>query len=165
MRILGIDPGYDRLGLALLEGTRQKHTVLFSECFETNPKDLFEVRLHRAVSHVQDILKEHAPDTVALETLFFSKNQKTAMHVAETRGALLFAITAAGISVQQYAPQEVKVAVAGNGRGSKDDVAHMLHKLLALPSKKMRDDEYDAIAVALTCMVSGQPKNTLSTRK
>lgn len=165
MKILGIDPGYDRLGLALLEGTRHAHAVLFSECFETNPNDSFEVRLHHAVSRVQSILKEHAPDVVALETLFFSNNQKTAMHVAETRGALLFAITDAGIPVQQYAPQEVKVAVAGSGRGSKDDVAHMLHRLLSLPSKKMRDDEYDAIAVALTCMVSGQLKSVLSTRK
>ncbi len=165
MKVLGIDPGYDRLGLALLEGTRQHHTLLFSECFETDPKDPFEIRLHRAVSYVQKILKTHTPDTVALETLFFSKNQKTAMHVAETRGALLFAITDAGASVVQHSPQEVKVAVAGNGRGSKDDVAHMLHKLLPLPSKKMRDDEYDAIAVALTCMVSGRPKDTLSTRK
>lgn len=154
MRVLGIDPGYDRLGLAVLDGDRQKHTVVFSECFETNPKDPFEQRLHALVLRVQNILKEHRPDCVALETLFFSKNQTTAMHVAETRGALLFVAADAHIPIQQYAPQEVKVAVTGNGRGSKNDVAHMLHKLLTLPSKKMLDDEYDAIAVALTRLVS-----------
>ncbi|GMU73808.1 MAG: crossover junction endodeoxyribonuclease RuvC [Candidatus Campbellbacteria bacterium] len=154
MRVLGIDPGYDRLGLAVVEGDRQKHTVVISECFETDPKEPFERRLHAAVSRMRSIVQEHRPDCVALETLFFSKNQTTAMHVAETRGALIFAATDAGVSVQQYAPQEVKVAVSGSGRGSKDDVAHMLHKLIALPPKKMLDDEYDAIAVALTCLVS-----------
>lgn len=154
MKTLGIDPGYDRLGIALLSGDRQRQTIIFSECFETNPKDTFEVRLHTAISHVRDILKEHTPDNVALETLFFSNNQRTAMHVAETRGALLFAITDAHIPAYQYAPQVIKVAVAGSGRGSKDDIAHMLHKLLSIPEKKMRDDEYDAIAVALTHLVS-----------
>jgi crossover junction endodeoxyribonuclease RuvC len=156
MRVLGIDPGYDRLGIALLEGNRQKQTIIFSECFETSPKDTFEIRLHTAVSHVRDILQKHSPDSAALETLFFSNNQKTAMHVAETRGALLFAITDAHIPAYQYAPQAIKVAVAGSGRGNKDDVARMLHKLLSIPNKKMRDDEYDAIAVALTHMVSAK---------
>jgi crossover junction endodeoxyribonuclease RuvC len=154
MRVLGIDPGYDRLGIAVLEGTRQKHTLIFSECFETNPKDVFEVRLHAATSRARDIVKQYAPDGIVLETLFFSNNQKTAMHVAEMRGALLLAATDAGIPVFQYSPQEVKVAVSGNGRGSKDDIAYMLHKLLAIPEKKMLDDEYDAIAVAVTHLVS-----------
>ena len=154
MRILGIDPGYDRLGIAGISGDRQKQVIEYSECFETNPKDTFEVRLHAAVSHIKNILKDYSPDSVALETLFFSNNQKTAMHVAETRGALLFAITDADIPVFQYSPQEVKVAVSGSGRGNKDDIARMLHKLLAIPEKKMLDDEYDAIAVAITHMVS-----------
>ncbi|QQR82230.1 crossover junction endodeoxyribonuclease RuvC [Candidatus Campbellbacteria bacterium] len=154
MITLGIDPGYDRLGIALLEGDRQKQVIIFSECFETCSADDFETRLHAAVSHVRDILHTYTPDNVALETLFFSNNQKTAMHVAETRGALLFAITDAHISAHQYAPQAIKVAVAGSGRGSKDDIARMLHKLLSIPNKKIRDDEYDAIAVALTHMVS-----------
>jgi len=76
------------------------------------------------------------------------------MRVAETRGVLIFVATSTSIPVIQYSPQEIKVAVSGSGRGSKTDVSHMLHRLLPLPDKVMYDDEYDAIAVALTCIVS-----------
>ncbi len=154
MRVLGLDPGYGRLGVAILEGNRQQQTLLFSGCFETDQHDTFEVRLHEVVQYVRQLVHTHAPECIALETLFFSKNQKTAMHVAETRGALLVVAGDTGLPVRQFAPQEVKVAVAGNGRGSKDDVASMLNRLLTIPKKKMLDDEYDAIAVALTCLVS-----------
>jgi crossover junction endodeoxyribonuclease RuvC len=138
----------------VVDGDRQSQRVVFSECFETRATETFEQRLHAAVTHVRELFRTHAPDAVALETLFFSNNQKTAMHVAETRGALLFAATDAHIPAHQYAPQEIKVAVAGNGRGSKHDVSAMLRKLLTLPDRRMLDDEYDAIAVALTHLVS-----------
>ncbi len=155
-KVLGIDPGYDRLGIAVLEGDRSTHTLVHSECFETSRAHSFPERLHEALARVQKLIAEHKPDAVALETLFFSKNQKTAMHVAEMRGGLLFVATDAGCAVAEYAPQQVKSAVSGNGRGTKDAVAYMLHKLIALPDKKMLDDEYDAIAVALTHLVSAR---------
>lgn len=156
LRVLGIDPGYDRLGIAILEGDRSHQTVLHSECFETVRTDDFPDRLHEALSHVQEVIKKHEPQEVALETLFFSKNQKTAMRVAEMRGGLLFVARDLGCSVTEYAPQQIKSAVSGNGRGTKHDVAAMVHRLLSLPQKKMLDDEYDAIAVALTHLVSSK---------
>ena len=99
MRVLGIDPGYDRLGIAVLDGDRNTHAVIHSECFETDRKKEFIGRLHDGVSRVLAVIDEHSPDIVALETLFFSSNQKTAMHVAEMRGALLFAAQNAGCQV------------------------------------------------------------------
>lgn len=154
MRVLGIDPGYDRLGIAVVDGDRNTQTLVHSECFETNKKDPFGVRLHDAISHTHVVLKKYAPDIVALETLFFSNNQKTAMHVAEVRGALLFIAHESGCIVREFAPQQIKSAVSGSGRGGKADVATMLHKLLEIPQKKMLDDEYDAIAVGLTALVT-----------
>lgn len=156
MKVLGIDPGYDRLGIAVLEGNRDRHTVLHSECFETSRDDDFQNRLHQALVHVRDIITTFAPDEVALETLFFSKNQKTAMHVAEMRGGLLFVAKDSGCTVSEYAPQQIKSAISGSGRGTKDAVASMLHRLLELPEKKILDDEYDAIAIALTHLVSSK---------
>lgn len=154
MRVLGIDPGYDRLGIAILEGDRSHQTVVHSECFETARGDEFPERLHAALSRVKQIIAEFTPDEVALETLFFSKNQKTAMRVAEMRGGLLFVAKDMGCAITEYAPQQIKSAVSGNGRGTKGDIAAMLHRLLTIPEKKMLDDEYDAIAVALTHLVS-----------
>lgn len=154
MRVLGIDPGYDRLGIAVIEGDRNTQTLIHSECFETDKKSEFIERMHSGAEHVRVAIKKFSPDIVALETLFFSNNQKTAMHVAEMRGALLFVAHEAGCVVKEFAPQQVKSAVAGSGRGGKTDVASMLHLLLEIPQKKMLDDEYDAIAVALTCLVS-----------
>lgn len=158
MRVLGIDPGYDRLGIAVLDGDRNTQTLIHSECFETDKKSEFVERLHAGTSRVGEIIKKFSPDIVALETLFFSNNQKTAMHVAEMRGALLFTAHNTGCAVVEFAPQQVKSAVAGSGRGAKADVASMLALLIKLPEKKMLDDEYDAIAVALTALVSHQTR-------
>ncbi|MEK7606463.1 MAG: crossover junction endodeoxyribonuclease RuvC [Patescibacteria group bacterium] len=154
IRVLGIDPGYDRLGIAILEGTRETHALLHSECFETGKNLPFAERLHAGIERIVSVIDQFSPDVIALETLFFSNNQKTAMHVAEVRGALLYVAQNANCQIQEFAPQQVKSAVAGSGRGSKEDVAAMLHHLIEIPDKKMRDDEYDAIAVALTALVS-----------
>ena len=156
MRVLGIDPGYGRLGIAILEGDRQKQHVVFSECFVTSSDTPFSKRLLESVRRVNVICGEYKPEVVALETLFFTNNQKTAMNVAEVRGALLYVTEEKGLPVAQYSPQEIKMAVSGYGKSSKADIAAMLTKLLTIPKKKMLDDEYDAIGVALTHLVSAK---------
>ncbi|MCR4274644.1 MAG: crossover junction endodeoxyribonuclease RuvC [Candidatus Campbellbacteria bacterium] len=156
MKVLGIDPGYGRLGISVLEGDRQKQRILFSECFVTDSKEDFSKRLLKSIRRVEAICTEYAPDAVALETLFFSNNQKTAMNVAEVRGALVYLAEDKEIPLAQYSPQEIKMAVSGYGKSSKADIATMLTKLLVIPKKKMLDDEYDAIGVALTHLVSAK---------
>ncbi|HXK39516.1 MAG TPA: crossover junction endodeoxyribonuclease RuvC [Candidatus Paceibacterota bacterium] len=159
MKVLGIDPGYDRLGLAVLSGGVAKQTHKHSECF-TPEKGAFDDRLRAAGEHFAMMLREYDPDAVALETLFVTKNQKTAMHVAEMRGVLIYEARRANIPVYEYAPSQVKLAVAGYGKSDKAGVASMLQRILTLPKRLMLDDEYDAIAVAMTHLVCNKQQTT-----
>lgn len=147
-RVLGIDPGYDRLGLAVLEGDASKPAHVWSDCV-IPPKGEKEERLAVVQAAISDAIREYEPDALAIETLFFSTNRSTALGVAEARGAVLAAAGAAGIPVQEYAPQQVKLAVTGYGASDKAAIARMLPHLITLPPKKRLDDELDAIALAI----------------
>lgn len=151
MKIIALDPGYGRCGIAVIErGEKNNDTVVDSACITTSPSDTFEDRLYAVVSTFKTWVETHAPEVCALERLFFTKNQKTAMRVAETRGALILAAREAGVPVHEYGPGEIKVAITGDGRASKKQVIAMVDRLVR-PQKTIRyDDEYDAIAVALT---------------
>jgi len=153
MRVLGIDPGFDRLGLAVLEGDPSRPTHVWSDCVSP-PKGAMEERLSAVQSAVEDAIRTYAPDVLALETLFFSTNKKTAMMVAEARGAVLSAAGEVGITVREFSPGTVKLAVTGDGRADKSAIARMIPHLLTLPPKKRLDDELDAIAVAMCGLVS-----------
>ena len=150
-RVLGIDPGYDRLGLAVLEGNISKPVHIWSECIEI-PKGRPEERLAAVFREVSDVVKIYAPDRAAIETLFFSTNKKTALGVAEARGAALSAAGEAGIKVKEVSPGTVKLAVTGDGRADKKAIARMIPLLLKLPPKKRLDDELDAIAVGIAAL-------------
>lgn len=153
MRVLGIDPGFDRLGLAVLEGDPSRPTHIWSDCVSP-PKGAMEDRLSAVQRAVSDAIREYAPDVLALETLFFSTNKKTAMTVAQARGAVLSAAGDVGIVVREFSPGTVKLAVTGDGRADKHAIARMIPHLLTLPPKKRLDDELDAIAVAMCGLVS-----------
>jgi crossover junction endodeoxyribonuclease RuvC len=155
MKILGVDPGYDRCGLAVTErDARGRDSVLASGCITTSPNDAFEQRLLVVVQSFREWIVTHKPDVCVLERLYFTKNQKTAMRVAETRGALILAAHECGIPVHEYAPNQVKVAVTGNGRATKDQVMNMVQRITGVVGNSGFDDEYDAIAVALTASAS-----------
>lgn len=151
VRIIGIDPGFDRLGVCVLQKDGTKEEVLFSTCITTNKKDSFESRLAFLGEELASILSTYAPQECALEKLFFSKNQTTAINIAEVRGVILFLCHKAGLLIHEYSPPEIKVAVTGYGKATKSDIAHMVPKILGktLPSTLL-DDELDAIAIALT---------------
>jgi crossover junction endodeoxyribonuclease RuvC len=162
LRIIAIDPGYDRCGVAILERlSGGKSKVLFSTCIQTSKKDEFVVRMHTVAEQVRGIIDEHAPMHMALEKLFFNTNQKTAMHVVKVCGMLAEVGMAAGLEVFEYTPLQVKSAVAGSGRALKADVTRMLPLLTALPTlgpkTKRLDDEWDAIAVGITHLASYRP--------
>ncbi len=154
MRVLGIDPGYERMGIALLEKSSARETVLYSECFITSKKLPFPERLKLLGEHIEKIIKIYSPHSLALETLFFTNNQKTAMHVAEVRGVLLFLAAKHNLSVFEYTPPQIKVAITGYGKSDKKGVEEMLKRLVNGLRDKAMDDEYDAVAVALTCLSS-----------
>lgn len=149
MRIIGIDPGYDRCGIAIIEKTNGTESLLYSTCIETNKNDSFPVRLGQVVDAVVQCIHTYTPETLSMETLIFNKNQKTALRVSEVRGALLYIAYTKKLTVFEYSPQQIKVAIAGSGAGTKHDVTRMVRLLLHLPPSKKKDDEYDAIATAL----------------
>lgn len=151
MKILAIDPGYERLGVAVIEKPlRQKETLLYSACIQTAKTLPHAERLLKIADEVQRVIAKFKPEAAAVEKLFLSVNQKTAMPVAEARGAILTEAARAGLPVHEYTPLQIKIAVTGYGRSDKKQVAHMVKKLITLPRKKRLDDEYDAIAVGIT---------------
>lgn len=150
MRVLGIDPGYGRCGMAIVERRDGKDRLVFSECVETDAKSEFVSRLSQVTSRCADLISKYEPDCVALEKLFFNANQKTAMRVAEARGALIQCSTEHSVEVFEYTPGQIKNATSGFGRADKKQMATMLHLLLNIDKDIKHDDEYDAIAVGIT---------------
>lgn len=148
MRVLGIDPGYDRLGLAVLEGDPSKPIVIWSDCV-TPAKGAPHERLAEVYAAVSSAILHYSPDKLSLETLFFSTNKKTALSVAESRGAILAAAGTHHLRVSEYSPATVKLAVTGHGGADKSAIARMIPHLVTLPERKRLDDELDAIAVAI----------------
>jgi len=150
MKVLAVDPGFGRCGIAVVEKHGGREELLYSTCVETPSSAAFAERLAQVVRAYAKLIKKYAPDSIAMEKLYFSKNQKTAMQVAEVRGALLHAAAEAGVQTFEYSPTQVKSATAGYGAADKKQVARMLHALVKIEKDILHDDEYDAIAVGLT---------------
>ncbi len=151
MRILGIDPGYDRLGVAVVEGDPSRPTLVTSTCVIPE-KGAKEKRLAEVSQAISESIARYAPDAIAIETLFFNANVKTALGVAEARGAILAVAGLAALPVIECSPQQVKIAIAGHGGADKKSVADMIPRLLTLPTRKRLDDELDAIAIGITAL-------------
>ena len=164
MIIIGIDPGYDRCGFAAIERDATRHeTLLHSECFETKKETPFNDRLHAVGERFKELTRSYGPDVCAIEKVYFTTNQKTAMQVAEVRGMLLYLTTHAQLTLAEYTPNEIKVAIAGDGRADKKQVIFMLPKLIGIKHTIKHDDEYDAIATALTASAC-LPQNPTAAR-
>lgn len=151
MRVLAIDPGYDRVGVAVME-QQPVEAVLYSTCIETDRTTAIPDRLQTIGARIEEIIRTHQPNTCAIEKLFFNKNIKTAIAVAEARGMLLYIAQKAGCRVYEFGPQEIKVATTGHGGSSKHDVQTMVTRLVKNVPDTALDDEYDAIAVGVTCL-------------
>lgn len=153
--VLGIDPGYDRCGVAVVSRSPEgKEHIQYSACITTSSREKNAARLSTIAQEVNNILETHTPDAVAIEKLFFSKNQKTALLVAEARGAILSVVAATQTPLYEYSPQEVKLAVTGHGNSAKEQVAAMVSQLVEVRAEIQYDDEFDAIATALTCLAT-----------
>ena len=151
VRILGIDPGFDRLGACILDKEAQKEELVFSTCLTTSKKDSFEKRLLAIGEELETIIMLYKPDELAIETLFFTKNQKTIITVAEVRGICIYLAHKHGAKIFEYSPPQIKLAIAGHGKASKEDIEIMVPKILKKPLLlNTLDDEIDAIAIALT---------------
>ena len=153
-RVLAFDPGFERLGAAVVERTLGKEHLLHSACFHTSPKLSFEERLLLLGKEVSGLITKWEPHMVAIEDVFFENNAKTAMQVAQVCGVLKYIALSHNVSLAHYSPLQVKVAITGYGKSDKPAVAQMVGRLVPLPARKRLDDELDAIAIGLTCLAS-----------
>lgn len=158
--ILGIDPGTTSMGYAILRPDKPSPVLLKAGLIKTvslaADEKLLEIHLE-----LRDLIKKWKPRAVALERLFFGKNQKTALAVAEARGVVLLTTSLAGIKVFEYTPLEVKKNVTGYGRADKLQLKKMIN--LVLPETRLLkagDDVFDAIAVGITCCLKERSNST-----
>ena len=155
MRILGIDPGYEKVGIAVIKKEENsKEILLYSNCFKTKKELVFNERLFLVGNEINKIIRQFKPNIFAIESLFFNTNQKTALLVSEARGVIIYEAKRRGLEVYEYTPLQIKNAIVGYGRASKNQVDTMVRQLISIPETTKQDDEIDAIAIALTCLAS-----------
>ena len=154
MRVLAIDPGYERVGIAVIIRESNTDSLIYSACFKTSSSLSFDERLLLIGEEVSRIIREFCPDFLAIETLLFSKNQKTAIGVAEARGVILYEGAKNSLKIREFTPLQVKIAVTGYGRGDKKQMIAMIPKIIRVEKEIKHDDEYDAIGIAITCLAS-----------
>lgn len=151
MIILGIDPGFEKLGCAILEKTSGSEKLIYSTCLVSDRKLSHEKRLFYLGERLKKIISKHKPDILAIEKLFFTKNQKTALQVSEARGMILYIAASKKIPIIEFTPSEIKIALTGYGKAEKKQVQGMVENILKLTKLFKSDDEIDAIATSLTC--------------
>ena len=149
MLVLGIDPGTAITGYGLVKGEDDSLTLVDYGAITTSSDQPLPERLQRIYQELTALIEDRQPTAVAVEELFFSKNVRTALSVGQARGVALLASANAGLPIHEYTPLQVKQAIAGYGRATKDQVQQMVKMLLALDSVPQPDDAADAIAVAI----------------
>ncbi len=149
MRILGIDPGTATVGWGVIEANGGKAVSVAYGHISTS-KDLpLEKRLAEIADDIEAVVKKYHPEEAAVEELFFFNNQKTAIAVAQARGAILLTLAQKGIRMSEYTPLEIKQSLTNYGRADKGQVQEMVKHILKLDRIPKPDDAADALAVAL----------------
>lgn len=155
-RVIGIDPGTGRMGWAIVEGNRIKQTLIACGCLETESNSAAADRLAILHGGLTKIIEEYKPDVASVEDLFFFKNAKTVIKVAEARGMVLTLMKLSGLSVFNYTPLQVKQTITGYGRAEKSQVELMMKSMLKIKVAIKPDDAADAIAIGLTHLIFNQ---------
>lgn len=149
-RIIGIDPGFGRMGYGVVEKQKGEWVHVAHGCIETDTKAPFARRLLGLRQGIRALVKKYAPEIAAVEELFFNKNVTTAIQVGQARGVILVTLEELGLEVHECTPLQIKQAMTGYGRAEKGQVQKMLGFLLKFGDKKIQDDAADALAAALT---------------
>ncbi|MFA5927022.1 MAG: crossover junction endodeoxyribonuclease RuvC [Patescibacteria group bacterium] len=149
MKVLGIDPGINLLGWGLVERDRGTIRALDYGCIVTEKNSYLPDRLIAIYEELRVIIKKNTPDEVAIEKLFFFKNQKTVMEVAEARGVAVLSAVKSGRPVFEYTPLQVKQALTGYGRAEKRQIQEMVKMVCCLDTIPKPDDAADALAIAI----------------
>jgi crossover junction endodeoxyribonuclease RuvC len=147
--IFGVDPGYAIVGYAVISQNKGKLSCLACGVIRTKARLPLEERLLSLYQQITVVLTTYQPTEAAMETLFFGRNTTTALSVAHARGVLMLAMKQRGLSVVEYSPSQVKLAVTGYGKATKGQVGRMVRVLLSLERIPRPDDAADAAAVAI----------------
>jgi crossover junction endodeoxyribonuclease RuvC len=147
--VLGVDPGFASVGLAVVARRRPRTTVLRSETVRTSSGLDEALRLRRVSEVVRAAIAEHRPDALALERVMWGQNRTSALSVARATGVIMLAAADAGIPVEEYAPLEVKMATTGIGNADKEQVRAALVRALKVEGVPTQADAADAVAVAV----------------
>ncbi|MGQ0714624.1 MAG: crossover junction endodeoxyribonuclease RuvC [Gemmatimonadaceae bacterium] len=157
MIVLGIDPGTALTGYGVVRGEPFGSLALV-ECgvIRTSARDALPVRLREIHEDVQRLIERHAPDALAVEDVFYSRNVRTTLVLGHARGVVLLAGEQAQIPIHEYPPAEIKKAVVGTGAATKEQVQFMVTRLLRLRTAPQPSDAADAAAVALAHIMSAR---------
>ena len=162
MRVLGIDPGLTRCGVAVVDGAPGRTlTAVHIGVIRTDPAAGIEVRLTEVQAGLAALADEFAPDVVAIERVFSQHNVRTAMGTAQAAAMGLLVAGQRGLPVALHTPTEVKAAVTGNGRADKAQVTAMVTRLLRLPGPPKPADAADAVAIAVCQVWRGEGQRRL----
>ncbi|MCD8480371.1 MAG: crossover junction endodeoxyribonuclease RuvC [Candidatus Cloacimonetes bacterium] len=148
MMIVGIDPGSRFCGYGLIQTERNKVIAAGCDVIDVAREQTLGARLCALYSRLSDVLTEYKPDYAAVESMFFQKHIKSVFTLGHARGVILLALSQHEIPIVEYSPREVKKAVVGTGNATKAQVRYMINQLYELNQPQIRDDAYDALAIA-----------------
>ena len=157
MRVFGIDPGSERTGYGCVESEGGRHRLVACGAIVTSPRLGFPAQLLRIYQQLTALLAEHGPESVAVESVFYAANVRSALKLGHARGVAVLAAAEGGYSLAEYTPAEIKRAVVGYGRAEKHQVQEMVRMLLGLAEVPTPHDAADALAVAICHLHSQGP--------
>lgn len=149
MRILGIDPGYARMGWGIVEQEGNRFRPIAYGTFETSPDQDMTQRLKNIYTDLMTCISQYEPECAAIEDLYFNTNTTTAMKVGQARGVAILACANSGLEVNEYTPLQIKQALTGYGRAEKQQVQWMVKSILNLRTMPKLDDTTDALAACI----------------
>ena len=162
--VLGVDPGVANVGLAVVARADRKISLVWASTVRT-PSDLAgPSRLRRLADEVDAAIGSYAPDAVAIERLAWNRNQVSALQVARATGAVMVVADRAGLAVEEYGPNEVKIAITGAGNADKHQVRDALVRIHGLRDCPVQADAVDAVAIALTHLMGSRMRAAARTQ-
>ena len=156
MVVLGIDPGFATIGYGIVKKKGSIYMPIDYGVIKTSPKTSAPQRFKQIYDSLEELIKKYKPDAIAIEELFFNRNAKSLINVAQSRGvSILAAIIYCG-NIYEYTPLQIKQGLTGYGRAEKHQVQYMLKNLLGISDIPKPDDAADALAVAITHLQTNQ---------
>ena len=151
MRILGLDPGIAIVGYSVIDVEDESYKLVASGSIQTEKKQNDGQRLLEIANDLEEIIKSYSPNTAGVEKLFFFKNQKTVIPVAQARGVIVMTLAKYNITLGEYTPLEVKQTITGFGMAKKNEVANAVERMVNKNGNKWPtlDDTVDSIAIAV----------------